>query len=68
MTEEQLRALEKRVTTLERDYAVGAERHTQIVSRLDKIEGNISKLVWLIVTAIAGGFMGFIMRGGMFGG
>ena len=36
-------------------------------TRIDRIEGHLSKLVWLIVAAILGGFMSFVMKGAMLG-
>jgi len=64
-TEENLRRLEERVQKLETANAVDQERHTSIVRRLDKIDGHVSKLVWLIVTAIVGAFMAFVLKGGL---
>jgi hypothetical protein len=57
--------MEKRVTKLETDRAVEAERYANIIRRLDKIEGGMSKLLWLVIAIIAGGIMNFIMNGGL---
>lgn len=35
--------------------------------RLNKIDGHISKLVWLILAALITGVMGFILSGGLSG-
>ena len=35
-----------------------------IEKRLDKIDAHISKMVWLILTAIIGAFMAFLISGG----
>lgn len=57
--------LEARVQKLEINSAVDFERHSAVIKRLDKIDGHISKLVWLIMAAIVGGFMTFILNGGL---
>lgn len=64
-TDEQLEKLEERVSKLEIKSAVDFERHSSVIKRLDKIDGHISKLMWLIVTAIVGGFMAFVINGGL---
>ncbi|UQS95100.1 hypothetical protein Pam3_29 [Pseudanabaena phage Pam3] len=53
-----------RLTKLEVKSAVDYERHLAIVGRLDKIDGHISKLVWLILSAIVGALLTFLIRGG----
>lgn len=55
---------DERLTKLEVKSAVDHERHENILKRLDRIDGHISKLVWLIITAIIGAFMTFLIRGG----
>lgn len=64
-TDEQLEKLEERVSKLEIKSAVDFERHSSVIKRLDKIDSHISKLMWLIVTAIVGGFMAFVINGGL---
>lgn len=44
-----------------------AEAFGRIHQRLDKIDGHISRMVWLIVAAIVGGVMTFILNGGLAG-
>lgn len=65
VTKEDLHKLEERVSKLEVKSAVDHERHSTIVKRLDRIDGHISKLVWLIIAAIIGAFMTFIIGGGL---
>ena len=36
-------------------------------ARIDRIEGHLSKLVWLIVAAILGGFMSIVTKGALIG-
>lgn len=57
--------MDKRVTKLEMDRAVEAERYQNIIRRLDKIEGGMSKLLWLVIAIITGGVMNFILSGGL---
>ncbi|WP_299347635.1 hypothetical protein [uncultured Maritalea sp.] len=75
MTEE----LDRRVSSLEQwrtkqetSQAVEAERRKHMdkrfdamEGRLDKIDGHLSKVVWLIISAIIVGFMGFALSGGL---
>ena len=62
--EERFARGDERLTKLEVKSAVDHERHENILKRLDRIVGHISKLVWLIITAINGAFMTFLIRGG----
>ena len=59
------RDMDRRVTKLEQDRAVEAERYSNIVSRLEKIDGAVSKVVWLIIAVIIGGLLNFMMNGGL---
>jgi len=36
-----------------------------VEKNLESINNNLSRLVWLAITAIIGGIMAFIMRGGL---
>jgi hypothetical protein len=65
-------AIEAMVTRLETGRAVDTEKHLRlearfesIDTRLDRIDGVISRLVWLIVAAIVGGFVSFALKGGV---
>lgn len=62
--EERFARGDERLTKLEVKSAVDHERHENILKRLDKIDGHIARLVWLIITAIIGAFMVFLIRGG----
>ncbi|MGB3555858.1 MAG: hypothetical protein WBA25_14605 [Jannaschia sp.] len=42
-------------------------RFNGIDKRLDRIDALISRLVWLIVAAILGGFMSFVLKGSLIG-
>ena len=39
-------------------------RFDNVEKRLDNIDSHISKVVWLILTAIIGAFMAFLVSGG----
>ena len=68
--ERRLTSLELSVAAMETERAVSEEkrkfmvaRFNQIDSRLEKIDGHIARLVWLIIAAILGGLMSFMMQG-----
>ena len=68
--EKRLSSIELTVAAMETERAVGEEkrkfadaRFIHIDRRLEKIEGHISRLVWLIIAAILGAFMSFVMQG-----
>ncbi|MGB3244646.1 MAG: hypothetical protein WBB25_08935 [Sulfitobacter sp.] len=70
--DERISAIERAMVSLDRDLAVSEEkrkfvdqRFNQIDVRLARIDGHVSRLVWLIIAAIVGGFMSFLMRGGL---
>lgn len=41
------------------------EQFQRVNNRFNKLDQNISKLVWLVIAAILGGVMSFIMKGGL---
>ena len=57
--------MESRVTKLETDRAVEAERYLNIVKRLDRLDNGVSKILWIIGGAIIAGFVSFMLRGGL---
>jgi len=57
--------LEPRVRKLEERLAVVEQRDKEIIFRLEKIEATLTRVNWLIVSAIVAGIMGFIMKGGL---
>ena len=68
--ERRLTSLELSVAAMETERALSEEkrkfmvaRFNQIDSRLEKIDGHIVRLVWLIIAAILGGLMSFMMQG-----
>ena len=68
-----LSLVEQRLARLETDRAVSEEkrkfmerRFNDLDSRLDQIDGHISRLVWLILATIIGGWLTYLMRGVVF--
>jgi hypothetical protein len=57
--------MDNRVTKLETDRAVEAERYLNIVKRLDRLDNGVSKILWIIGGAIIAGFVSFMLRGGL---
>lgn len=45
--------------------AVRDERWTSISARLNKIDANVAKLVWLIIGGIIAAFIAFVVGGGL---
>ncbi len=67
-------AIEDATVMLERELAVAEEkrkfveqRFNQVDKRLDRIDGHITRLVWLIISAIVGGFLSFVVKGALLG-
>jgi hypothetical protein len=60
-------AAEQRLSTLETGAAVADERLRQIQKSLDGIHAGIGRIVWLVVTGLAGGLVTFILDGGLGG-
>jgi len=69
--EKRLNSIGLTVAAMETERAVSEEkrkfmeaRFNQIDRRLEKIDGHISRLVWLIIATIIGASMSFVMSGG----
>lgn len=67
-----LAELEKGQSSLRSDMRIAEVRREHIDqqfkhvnSRFNKIDANISKLVWLVISGIIGGVMSFVMSGGL---
>lgn len=41
------------------------ERFISMDKRLNRIDTNISRLVWLLITGIGGAFIAFVVKGGL---
>lgn len=63
--DDQIAKLDERISKLEIKSAVDFERHGSVIKRLDRIDGHVSKLIWIIITAIVAAFMTFILKGGL---
>jgi hypothetical protein len=65
VTDEQWqRIVENRLNALETNDAVNAVQYQNILERLQKIEGALSKVSWLVIAVIVGGVINFMMNGG----
>lgn len=65
VTEAAFEALRNRVTAVEQSIAVREETLKTISDRLSKIEVILSRLTWLLVTAIITAAMTFVLNGGL---
>jgi hypothetical protein len=65
VSEAQFDLMRNRVIELERSYAVREESLKTVNDRLGRIESTLSRITWLIVTAIIVAAMTFIMNGGL---
>lgn len=52
-------------TVQETQTALATERYSNINSRLDKIDGHMAKLIWIILVGILGAAGSFILSGGL---
>lgn len=60
--------LRERINDLERDLAVRAETQRNILARLDKIDGNLSRIMWIIISAVAASVLAYVLnKGGVSG-
>lgn len=41
------------------------ERFQEMGNRLNRIDANLSRLMWLFIAGIVGGFLTFVMKGGL---
>lgn len=57
--------VEGRVTSLETAQAVAAAHMTFIQASLAKIEAGVSKVVWLVFSALIVALITFIVKGGL---
>lgn len=57
--------VETRINALERAADVTDERFKHIQGSLDKIEGSVSKVVWIVISAIIMAFVTFMLKGGL---
>lgn len=58
-----LREIENRMITVEQKSAVDEVHRVNVEKRLTAIEGNLSKLIWLVVAVIVGAVMKSVMDG-----
>ena len=58
-----LSEIESRMVTVERKSAVDEVHRVNVEKRLTGIEGNLSRLIWLVIAVIVGAVMKTIMDG-----
>jgi hypothetical protein len=59
-------SVEGRVTSLELRMALAENNIGDIVKKLDKIDNNISKLIWIVVGAVILAVLNVVLKGGAF--
>lgn len=64
VSEGELNQMRIHVEDLRRDVAVRAEVQRSIEKRLDAIENVLSRLTWLIVTAVVGAVIAMVVYSG----
>jgi hypothetical protein len=64
VTETQFDALRDRMVAVERQQAVREETMKVIGDRLTKIESTLSRLTWIVITAVVGAAITFLLNGG----
>ncbi len=64
VSEEQFAQVRSHVEDLRRDVAVRAEIHRTIEKRLDSIESVLSRLTWLIITAVLAAVLSMVVYSG----
>jgi len=63
--EEDLHQVKNSVSNLHTQEAVDQVHRDNVEKRLSSIEGGVSKLTWLIITALVVALMAFIVGGGL---
>lgn len=64
VTETQFDALRDRVIKVEQVQAVKEETSRTTNERLTKIETTLSRLTWIVITAVVGAAITFLLNGG----
>jgi len=64
VSEDEFNQMRIHVEDLRRDVAVRAEVQRSIEKRLDAIENVLSRLTWLIVTAVVGAVIAMVVYSG----
>ena len=65
MTEEEIRALGRRVAQIELNMAVSEERYRNINENLNSIKGTLNKLAWLVISAVITAGLAVAFGGGL---
>jgi chaperonin cofactor prefoldin len=65
MNNENQHDLESRVTSLEIRMAVAESNIKEFGKKLDKIDQNLSKVMWILIVAVIGAVLNLVLRGGV---
>lgn len=70
--ERRLTALERAQSDLYSEFRISEVRRehidaqfNHIDTRFNKLDSNISRVVWLVLASIVGGFVSFVLKGGL---
>lgn len=63
--EQEIKDLKKQVSDLDFRTKINERDIQAITAKLDKIEGNTSKIMWLIITAVVLALLNTIIKGGI---
>lgn len=66
ISDERLRGIERDIQEIKTTLAVLRSEHDTALTRQQQIEQHIGRVVWVVLTAILMGFMGWMMKGGFF--
>ena len=65
VTEAAFEVYKDRLAKVEQDLAVRQETLKGISERLSKIETTLSRLTWIVITAVVGAALTFLLNGGV---
>jgi hypothetical protein len=63
--EQEIKDLKRQVSDLDFRTKINERDIQAITAKLDKIEGNTSKIMWLIITAVVLALLNTIIKGGI---
>lgn len=63
--EQEIKDLKKQVSDLDFRTKINERDIQAITAKLDKIEGNTSKIMWLIITAVVLALLNTVIKGGI---
>lgn len=57
--------MSKSINDMRSDQRVAKIQQQHVDKRFDKLDSNVSKLIWLVIASIGGGVMSFVLKGGL---